>query len=266
MPRRRRRQQRSTTGSSRRGTRRSSGATRRQVRIEPGAVLESVLDEIVSKAGLDLLGLERRDYAEILRPIVEGILSGYSSRPSRETLVSKILGNLRPLYMYAAAYLVERFDRLNVDQLEFVVSNAPEIAARNAARLYQELISAGREDLVPLLRKAWEQFGNPTPVTCPYCGFRAVLPNYVCAICGREVKEKDIKAMIDFDSLLAEFVEFYGLGGVREALEKGYVVLKDTIYPPSEEEPLALRLYLSRRDKEKLKNMISRATVQRSSV
>jgi len=257
----RRRRQASSSGARRRT------ATRRSVRVDPEAVLRSVVNDIVSKLGLDVLGLEENDYLNILRPVVEAVVSSYSSRPSREAVISRIVNNPRPVYMYAAAYLLEKREYLNEEQLEFVIVNAPEIAARFVSRLYRGVVSAGRKDLVALLRGAWEKFGRPLPVTCPYCGFRSVTPDYYCIVCEREVNEKDIKESINFNELLKEYVEFYGYSGVRETLEKGYVVLRETLYPPSSEEvgEPGLRLYLSRKERELLRQLAKlHSSVERS--
>jgi len=242
-----------------RGTRRTS-STRRVAKVDPDTILDSILDEAVARLGLDILGLSQRDYREILKPIVEGIVSAYSSRPSREAVLSKITGNPRPVYVYTAIYLLNRFEELTSDQIEFIVSNAPEVAGRYAARIYKEVVRTGREDLLPHLRQAWEIHGTPTYVSCPYCGFRAILPDYTCAVCGKEISEKVLKSSIGFDLMLEEYAELYGEHGLKEAITRGYVVLRDTLYPPGEEDRLSLRLYLSRKEIDRLKELLRKRT------
>jgi hypothetical protein len=218
---------RRSTKSSRSGVRRTKPA------VDPDALLSAVLGDVVSRLGLDILGLSESDYREILRPVVEGVLSRYSSRPSKDALVSRLLNMSQQVYMLAAAYILEKFDRLSEEQLEFIVTNAAPVAAKYVSRLYSELTRYGRKDLIPLLRAAWERYGRPTAVECPYCGFRAVTPDLVCMVCGREVKERDIKEAIGFPERLREMVEFYGPAAAREALERGYIIVGDVVKPPS---------------------------------
>lgn len=216
-----------------------------------------MLDEVVSRLGLDILGLGREDYREILKPVVEGIVSRYSSRPSKEAVTNRIMNIAQHVYALAAAYLLERDRELTEDQVEFVITNAPMIAARYVQRLYSVVKRLGRNDLIPLLRSAWERYGRPSPIACPYCGFRAVTPDLVCIVCGREIRERDVKQAIGFEERLRELVEFYGPMGAREVLEKGYVLLGDTLKPPSAGgEGGEIVLHLSRGEKELLRNLL----------
>lgn len=251
----------SSRGSS--GSRRSSSSRpsrRRTVKpLDPESVLDSVVDEVVRRLGLDLLGLSREDYKEILRPVVAGIVEQYSSRPSRETIVNKLV-NLQPhLYVLASAYVLERDKPLTEDAVEFIVSNAPQVAARYVSKLYEAVNRLGRHDLLPLLRSAWERYGHPTPVPCPRCGFRAVTPDLVCMVCGYELDEREVKEAVDFERLLEEFAELYGPGEVREAIERGVVLLGDGVLkPPSApREPTDIALHLTRRERERLRELVS---------
>ncbi len=227
--------------------------------MDPESVLESIVDEVVRRLGLDLLGLSREEYKEILRPVVSGIVEQYSSRPSRETLVNKIVGLQPHLYILASAYVLEKDKPLTEDAVEFIVSNAPQVAAKYVSRLYDAVNRLGRRDLLPLLRSAWERYGRPTPVPCPRCGFRAVAPDLVCMVCGYELDEKDVKEAVDFDDMLKEFAEMYGLSEVREAIDRGIVILGDgMLKPPSApREPTDIVLHLSREEREKLRRLVS---------
>lgn len=251
------------TGRRTTRARRSAGAsavrrTRSRPRVNPEQVLESIVDELVSRLGLDVLGLNRDEYKEMLRPVIEGILDQYSSRPSREALLSRLEHQAANLYVLASMYVLEKRERLNEDQLEFIVSNAPQVAAKYVSRLYEEAKRLGREDLIPLLRSAWERFGTPSPIPCPRCGFRAVTPDLVCMVCGYELSEREAKEMIDFGERLRELVEFYGPSAAREALTRGYVIVGETVKPPTEPPgPMDVVLHLDNRDREVLKRLLA---------
>ncbi len=264
------RSRRSGAGSSRRqgGSRSTRSVSQRaSARIDLDAFTASVAEEVVPRLGLDILGLRREEYVEMLKPIVSGLLEQYSSRPSKQAVASKLLANPRPVYLYAAAYVLEKREELTEEQVEFIVSNAPEIAARYASRLYEAAVKHGRRDLVAMLRSAWEQYGHPTPVPCPRCGFRAVTPDLVCMVCGYELDEKEAKEAIDFEARLREFAEMYPASDVREAVERGYVIVGvDYLKPPSaDREPTDIVLHLDQRERELLRRLLveKRATTAR---
>ena len=228
------------------------------MKIDPVKLLESMVDDIASRLGLDLLGLSREQLMEALRPVIEGLLEQYSSRPSKDAIISRLVATSRHVYMLVSAYLLEKFDRLTPEQLEFVTSYGEGVAAKYMPRLYREAKRLGREDLIPLLRAVWEKYGSPTPIACPYCGFRAVTPDLVCMVCGRELSEKEVKEAIDFREKLIEFVELYSSREVEEAVEKGYVVVGESIKPPSTRlERGEVILHLSRDERNLLKSLLA---------
>jgi len=230
---------------------------RASVKIDPVKLLESMVDDIASRLGLDLLGLSREQLIEALRPVIEGLLERYSSRPSKDAIISRIIATSKHVYVLVSAYLLEKFDKLTPEQLEFVASYGEGVAAKYMPRLYREAKRLGREDLIPLLRAIWERYGSPTPIACPYCGFRAVTPDLVCMVCGRELSEKEIKEAIDFREKLVEFVELYSPRDVEEAIEKGYVVVGESIKPPSmQPERGEVVLHLSKDERNLLKSLL----------
>jgi len=247
----------SRTSSSRTRRRSRSTGVYRVQRVDPEKVLESVLDDVVSQLGLDILGLDRSAYAEMLKPIIEGIVSQYSSRPSKDAILGRLKATAQHVYMYAAAYLLEKLDKLTSDQLEFVVSYSGPVAAKHAARLYREAKRLGREDLIPQLRRLWEMYGNPTPIPCPKCGFRAVTPDLYCMVCGYTLSEREAKEAIDFNVRLRELVEFYSPQEVLETIERGYVIVSDTIKPATARpQPTDVILHLTSEEKEFLRRLL----------
>lgn len=225
--------------------------------MDPEKLLDSIVDEAVQKLGLAILALDRDSYKEMLKPIVEGILEQYSSRPSKDAVISKMQGALNNVYMMASAYLLEKLNRLTPEQLEFVATYGGPVAARYISRLYREALRSNRTDLLPILRSLWEQYGRPTPIPCPRCGFRAVTPDLECMVCGYVLSEREAKEAIDFEYRLAELVEFYPASDVLDAIDKGIVLVGETIKPPSApREPTDIVLHLSRSEKEKLRKLL----------
>ncbi len=247
----RRRSTRSSSSTTVTTSRRRSSrtATVRVSKIDPDKVLDSILDEAVSSLGLDILGLTRDQYREMLKPVIEGIVSSYSSRPSNESILARLRATSQNVYILASAYLLEKLEKLTPEQLEFVVANGGPVAGRYAPKLYRLAVEYGRSDLIPQIRYLWELYGNPTPIPCPRCGFRALTPDLRCMVCGYEATEKEVKKVIDFESRLREFAEEAPLDAVREAIERGYVLVGETVKPPSApREPFDVELRLSREE------------------
>lgn len=253
---------RRTRGSSRTATPsvKSRGRVSRKPSIQSidvNALTESVLDEFVSRSGLDTVGLSREDYVEILKPIVGGIVDQYSSKPSREAVIAKLNQAIQEVYNLTAAYILEKGIPLTRERLEFIATNAPQIATQYISQLYKEIKSNGLDHLLPLLRIAWEKYGKPTPITCPYCGFRSITQDLTCIVCGREVSERDIKNIIDFRERLKEFVEMYSLDEVVETVDRGYVIVGEHIKPPTvQPSSTEIVLHLTREEKEFLRIMV----------
>ena len=246
-----------STRRKRSTTRKRTTGVRRGTTVDVDKILESILDDVVQRLGLDILGLQREAYKEMLKPIVEGIVSQYSSRPSKDAIISKMRATANNVYLFASAYLLEKLERFTSEQLEFIVSYGGPVAAKHVAKLYQEALRLGRKDLIPQIRSLWEIHGTPTPIPCPRCGFRAVTPDLYCMVCGYTLSEKEAKEAIDFQERLRELVEFYDKHEVEEAIEKGYVIVGDTIKPPSARpEPTDIILHLTREEREYLRRLL----------
>ncbi|WP_048061476.1 hypothetical protein [Hyperthermus butylicus] len=249
---------RTSSRRTRSTTRRRSSGVRRGSNIDVNKLLESIVDDAVQQLGLDILGLQREAYKEMLRPIVEGILSQYSSRPSRDTIISRMKATANNVYLFASAYLLERLEKFTPEQLEFIVSYGGPVAAKHVSKLYHEALRLDRRDLVPQIRSIWEMHGAPTPIPCPRCGFRAVTPDLYCMVCGYTLSEREAKEAIDFQERLRELVEFYGEHEVEETIEKGYVIVGETVKPPSTRlEPTDIILHLTREEREYLRKLLA---------
>ena len=148
-------------------------------------------------------------------------------------------------------------------QLEFIVANAPEVAGKAAPLLYQRAIEIGAYHIVESLRHLWVMHGNPTPISCPRCGFRAVTPNLTCMVCGAVLDEREVKDSIGFKELLRDFAERADPRLVEEVLRAGFVLVNHEINPPSLRSALRfyVELYLSRDEKDILKSIVEKRLV-----
>lgn len=244
-------------------TRRSSWSTRRsylrsrEATVNVEKLVESVVDDAISSLGLDILGLTRQEYVEMLKPVIEGIASSYS-RSSKEAILARLRTTADRIYMMASAYLLEKKEKMTEEQLEFVVLYGGPVLCRHMQRVYNQLRMYGRDDLIGQLRLSWERYCNPTPIPCPRCGFRALTPDLVCMVCGYEADENEVKKAIDFEQKIREFVEMYDKASVEEAIERGYVLIGETIKPPSaKREPCDIELRLSKSEKELMRRLLS---------
>ena len=244
------------------GTRRkrgSSSSSRRKWKLNVEEVAGQVIPEVVSRLGLEYLGLSERELRDIIEPIITGIAEARSTKPSVESLVKRIVAGKDMLFKAIAAKLLER-DELTREQLEFIVSYAPELAGKAAPRLYREASRLGLDYIVDSLRYLWDRYGKPLPVRCPYCGFRSVTPSLTCIVCGRSIEEVDLKNSINFDNLLKRFAETMDPSLVEEVLRSGIVLYDGELHPPSlrSRVPLAVELFLTRRERKLLEEALAR--------
>lgn len=219
-------------------------------------VLKQVIPEVVSRLSLDYLGLTEKELRDVIEPIVSGIVESRKTKPSIESLVKRIVNGKQMLYKALAAKLLER-DRLEPHQVEFIVSNAPDIAGRAAPRLYKDIAEQGLDYLLDTLRYLWQRYGRPTRIRCPYCGFYSVTPDLTCMVCGRVVEEKDLKESIGFRRLLESASKVMDRSLLEEIARAGFVVYDGEIHPPSLRQriPEGVVLYLSREERELLKRL-----------
>ena len=186
--------------------------------------------------GLEDIGIKPDELVEVLRPIVESIADMYSSRPSKDQILTRLMRAQDKLQEVIALYILESREELDEAQLEYIVYNASgQALARHIPRLYMLAKRLGRDDLIEVLRGKWLESGMATPYQCPVCGFYALTPMLSCIVCGAEVDEHEYKEFIGFRDLLQEFVERVGPEELREVLaEKRVAYDGNMLLPPSE--------------------------------
>ncbi len=208
------------SSSQKRG--RSSSSRRKTWKLDYDEIIPQIGREVIERLGLDYIGVDIDFIRDILEEIVAGIAESRSTKPSIESLINNIIRNKRMFYKAVAAKLILK-ENLTVEQLEFILDKAPELAGRAAPRLYRIAKDLGADHVIDGLRALWFQYGKPTPFTCPRCGFMALTPELVCMVCGEEVSEEEFKESIRFRELLKTLVE-ESPSSAYEILSAGFVL------------------------------------------
>lgn len=249
------------TSRTHRKSRKPSSA-RRLSEGEVEVLARDVAKELASRLGLEDV-IDKDKLIEIVKDIINSISESRSTKPSLDSIIKRVLASSQVFLKAVAARLVEEAYSLNQSQLEFIIVNAPEVAGRAAPLLYQRAVEVGAHHVIESLRHLWNMYGNPTPITCPRCGFRAVKPNLTCMICGAMLDEREVKDSIGFNELLRDFAERADPRLVEEVLRAGFVLVNHEVNPPSLRSALRfyVELYLSRDEKEVLKSIIEKRLV-----
>ncbi|MCE4611334.1 MAG: hypothetical protein F7B17_05120 [Desulfurococcales archaeon] len=230
-------------------------------------IAKEAAESIYNQLGLEAMGVGREDVIPLLEDIALSIAGEYSSKPSPESVARRALAQRDALLKALAAKLAEKGEKLSLEELEFIIQYAPEVAGRAAPLLYHVARSYGADHLMPALRDLWSLYGNPTKAECPRCGFRALTPDYTCVVCGASVGESEFKARIAFERLLEAWALRAPLQLVEEAIRAGYVYYEDgEIKAPSEPgSRLRLQVFLSRSEREILEKALERVKAEKAS-
>ncbi|MCS7111433.1 MAG: hypothetical protein N3D82_03880 [Ignisphaera sp.] len=255
-----RRQDLAETDEVRARGKKSSTPKRRYVDTE--GWVEKHLNELIEALGLQFLELSNEEYMKIATSIVD-MIRGESSTLDLDVIVRRFKRNITFLYPIVATMILELRDVLTDVQIEFIVNNIGEAILTYAPRLYRELVTKGRNDLIDRLRECWDRYWIAKrypvlPVSCPICKFNALMPDLTCAVCGSTVSEKNIKEHVNFIELLKEFIKNYSTEEIMKAVNYGYVYLSSIgLKPPTDtRDPLDIEVVLSSNEKEFIKSLI----------
>jgi uncharacterized Zn finger protein (UPF0148 family) len=239
--------------------RRSSAVKRGTSEEDVKAIAESLSSRLIPTLGLDLIGLQPADIKDLVYSIVSSLAESRSSKLTEEAAMKRIVAMRDNVLKAVSASLLSRGQHLTREQLEFIVAYAPEMAGRAAPYLYREALRLKADDIIDSLRSLWSQYGNPTPVECPRCGFRAVTPDLTCAVCGAELSEGEIKKHIELEKVLESLATRLHPRLIEEIVSAGYVVLDDDVKPPSlaPKQGYALTLHLNRSERELLQRLLN---------
>jgi ribosomal protein L37E len=197
------------------------------------------------------------------------LYGGLSSKPQLEAVMRKIKRYRDKVYPVIALRLLENIREPSQDQLEFIIQNGGPSIIGEIDRLYRLAKKMGREDLIGYLSYVWEKYGRPTPVRCPRCGFRAVMPDYTCLVCGYVVSEDYVREQLGFDEKFRIYVEQASVAELRDVLELGYVLVgEDGVVSPRygfkvvDTRKYYYRIYLKKKDRALVMEAISKRKIE----
>lgn len=252
---------RKNTGRTSR-SRQSSSSSRKRKELSREALenlYRAVEARIVLELGLEDYGIPADVLREILEPIVYDIATAMS-RPTEDGIVKKIVGNRQALLKAVAARILESPEKLDRRKLEFAMQHLPELVGRLAPIIYDSLQSVVRdESIAETLKILWESYGSPTLARCPRCGFKSLMPDLTCTVCGYTSSEEEFKRSIGLDSILDAWASKSDPSLVREVIAASLVYYEDgELKPPSQpRNPLAIPITLGRREKSLLSSKIT---------
>ncbi|MEM2528689.1 MAG: hypothetical protein QXG40_04755 [Ignisphaera sp.] len=230
--------------------------------VDTESWVEKHLNELIEAFGLQFLELSNEEFMKIATTIVD-MIRGESLTLDLDSIVRRFRRNTMFIYPIIASMILELRDELTDVQIEFIVNNIGEAILTYAPRLYRDLVTRGRTDLIDRLRDYWNRYWiikrHPVlPVSCPVCKFNALMPDLTCIVCGATVSEKALKESVNFTELLKDFVKNHSVEEVMKAVSYGYVYLSSIgIKPPSESrDPLDIEVILNSYEKEFVKLLI----------
>jgi hypothetical protein len=190
--------------------------------------------------GLNALGIPTKLQRKIVSEVANIIITSTSYKPSLETLYKRINRNRELIGMIVSKMMIEEMGlrKLTNEQLEYVVYNGGKMIVSYIPEIYKELLRRGRNDLIEYLKYVWEKNGRPTPVECPKCGFRAIMPDYTCYVCGHVVSDEYIRRSLGFDEKFPEYIRNASVAELREVAEIGFVLVgEDEVRSPKNPPP-----------------------------
>jgi len=224
---------------------------KRATSINIDKLLDEVFEQVDSMFALTSdLQLPLEKAREIVKELVENIAAGYSSKPSGEAIVKKIKKNQNIISEYIASKILSESDKLTPSQLEFAIMRGGRAVLSEVDRLYKLATHQGREDLVSLLRHAWNTYGPKGMIECPMCGFNAVSPDRNCLTCGATVSEEYVRKTLGFDEKFDLYLKTASVAELNELLQLGQVLVGEKgVYSPRSrkarlENPVVYVVYL----------------------
>ncbi|MEM1698820.1 MAG: hypothetical protein QXT76_05120 [Sulfolobales archaeon] len=224
--------------------------------------IEKNIDEVVSRAGLDYLGINRESWIEILKDVLVELYGSTSSYKSAEDIAKRLTRNSDKLFPVIATRLAHLLEDPSADQLEFIVAYVGDSVLELAPRIYRWVAKSGRRDLLDSLKykwgTAWSKTRTPVlPVACPRCGFNSLMPDLVCLICGASVPEKEVKVFTNFHDRFMEALLSMECSELEKMLRYDYVLMNDleVKLPSGSRLPIDIEVYLSKSEKELVRNI-----------
>jgi hypothetical protein len=239
---------------------RKGKSSRRRKGINIDSWIDKYIMDFISITGLDILGLDKEAYKELLSDIMIELYGSLTSYTNVKTLAKRYLRNRRLLDEVIASRLAAMLDKFTEDQLEFIVYNVGDSVLNLAPKIYEEIKKLGRDDLAAILRVKWANAWlkvkkTSLPLECPNCGFNAVMPDLTCLVCNSVLKESEIKQHINFMPSLKTYTEALQCDDLKKLLNYDYVLMNGAgiKLPWERREPIDVEIFLSDVEKKLLK-------------
>ncbi len=254
MARKRKKKEKKETQAKTRKTKRK----KREINID--AWIDKYIMDFVSLTGLDILGLTKEQYKELLSDILIELYGSLTSYSNVKVIAKRYLRARDKINEVIAARLAFMLNELTPEQLEFIAFNVDVNTALSVIpRIYRFLRKLGRNDLLDILRVKWrnswlkKKYGV-LPPQCPYCGFNSLMPDLTCLVCGALVSEKDIIESKEFRVKFMELIQGLDCTELRALLKHDIILYNDNeVKPPTQGRlPIDVEVYIP----QSLKNII----------
>ncbi|MEM2235323.1 MAG: hypothetical protein QW224_06295 [Desulfurococcaceae archaeon] len=209
-----------------------------------GELLAQYFDEVSEALGLKDLVSNEGFQREIVREVLELIVHSTTSKPSIDVLLRRIESNRKSINKLISTKILESTNKFTAEQLNFIISYGEEAVIPFISEIYRELIKSSRIELIDALKYVWEKYGRPTLVQCPKCGFRSIMPDYSCTICGYSVTENYVREQLSFSALFEDYVRTASIAELREVLDAGFVIVSESgLYSPRSKAVSSLKTF-----------------------
>lgn len=189
--------------------------------------------ELYSFLGLDILGLDSDQGFKVLVDVLDKLYGEASSSPTLDAVFKKIKKYMSEVNSIIALHLLKNLNNLSDQQLEFVVINGGRATIEYISEIYRVVKNRNRNDLIDYLMYVWEKYGQVSPIKCPKCGFKSIMPDYSCHICGYVVSEDYVRRELDFENKFKTYVDEASTAELRDIANLGFVLLSDSgVYSP----------------------------------
>jgi len=218
---------------------------RRKIKtIDIGGIAEKYYNEFYEALGLEHLSINEKLGKELIKSVLDMIITSSSYKPSLNVLLKRIDRHRRKINKLISAILLESLSSLNTEQLEFIINYGEEVIIPYISDLYKYALKHGREDLIGYLQYLWDKYGRKSSIQCPKCGFYSIMPDLSCIVCGHIVSEEYIRERLGFDEKFNEYLSNASVARLREVIDIGFVLVSDIdIKSPREKIDLATRIY-----------------------
>ncbi|WP_276814771.1 hypothetical protein [Desulfurococcus amylolyticus] len=225
--------------------------------FDTGKIVDEVLDQAYIYLGLSELDIDEKIAKSVAREVVEAVVSGYSSRPSPDSVLKRIQRNRELVNEYIAGKILESIEKPGPLTLEFLIANGGRAVIKDVSRLYKLAVEYNKPELIITLQSLWNKYGPKEMLKCPRCGFNGISPEYSCVVCGATVSEKYIRDSIGFSDKFNTYLKTASVAELREVLQLGFILVDSLrVYTPKSPEARGRVLYPIRLTRAEINSII----------